>query len=185
MNTATSVLRNDHEAILRMLDATEEVARQLQKGVSVAPDTLTDLQEFFQIFADRCHHGKEEDLLFPFLESRGIPRNGGPIGMMLQEHDMGRRFIGQMVAASGEYAAGTKGAGERWSVAAREYSSVLRAHIDKENNILFVMAERILSDSDQAKLAEAFEKIEIAKVGPGTHARLHASMERLTAAILS
>ena len=60
MDTATGVLRKEHDAILRMLDVTEEVARQLDRGARVAPETLAGLLEFFRLFADRCHHGKEE-----------------------------------------------------------------------------------------------------------------------------
>jgi len=68
MTTATQILRNEHDAILSMLDATEEAARQLGAGEAVEPRVLDGLLEFFRLFADRCHHGKEEDLLFPKLE---------------------------------------------------------------------------------------------------------------------
>ena len=67
MPIATSVLRKEHDAILKMLDATEQAARRIESGQTVAPETLQGLLEFFQLFADQCHHGKEEDLLFPLL----------------------------------------------------------------------------------------------------------------------
>jgi len=184
MFAATQVLRTEHDAILRMLDAAEQVAGQLERGESVSVATLDSLIEFFRLFADRCHHGKEEDLLFPLLEQKGIPREGGPIGVMLHEHVQGRALIKQMVEAAAAYAKGVQGEGLRWAQAARGYADLLRAHIDKENNILFMMAERILTPSEQTSLAESFEKVEIEKLGPGTHERLHAMMEKLLAEVL-
>jgi len=183
--SATAVLRKEHEAILKMLEATEQVAGQLQRSARVSPDTLKGLLEFFQLFADRCHHGKEEDLLFPLLEEKGLPRDGGPIGVMLHEHTVGRSLIRDMAEATNAYAQGEEGAGLRWAEAALGYASLLRSHIHKENNILFVMAERFLSDAEQAELAEGFEKIEIEKMGAGTHERLHAQMAKIIGEVLA
>jgi hemerythrin-like domain-containing protein len=141
------------------------------------------LIEFFQLFADRCHHGKEEDLLFPLLEKKGMPRAGGPLAVMLHEHTLGRSFVRQMAQAAQDFAAGVSGAGRRWAEAAREYGGVLRAHIQKENDILFVMAERMLSEEEQAGLSEAFEQVEVEKMGAGTHERLHGVMAQILAEV--
>jgi hemerythrin-like domain-containing protein len=176
---ATEILRKEHDAILKMLDALDQTSVQLLSGASVQSSTLQDLLEFFQLFADRCHHGKEEDLLFPLLERRGIPRERGPIGVMLSEHDQGRELIQQMKAAAAEYEKEPQAAGKRWSEAARIYSQLLREHIMKENNVLFRIAEQILSPEEQTSLAADFEKAEIEKMGAGTHERLHARMGQL------
>jgi hemerythrin-like domain-containing protein len=176
---ATAILRQEHEAILKMLDGLDDTARQLRSGSAVPLATLSGLQEFFQLFADRCHHGKEEELLFPLLEQRGIPRGGGPLGVMLFEHDRGRELVREMVAAAAEYHGGSGPGGERWAQAAQQYSTLLREHILKENNILFRMAERLLTPQEQDLLGVAFEKSEIEKMGAGTHERFHAHMEQL------
>jgi hemerythrin-like domain-containing protein len=182
MHSATQTLRKEHEVILRMIDATEQTARQLEQGELVPAEVLENLQEFFQLFADRCHHGKEEDLLFPLLEQKGMPRIGGPVGVMLMEHEEGRRLIRAMGNAAQAYAAGDTAAGrEPWAEAARAYATLLRQHIMKENEVLFVMAERLLSEDEQRQLSEAFEQLEDKKMGVGTHERLHAKMEKLLA----
>ncbi len=181
MATATQILRHEHEAILKMLGAGEEVARRLEQGEQVEQETLDGLLEFFQLFADRCHHGKEEDLLFPLLEKKGFRREGGPVGVMLSEHERGRSLIRQMSEAAKAYKAGERSAGKQWAAAAAGYAVLLRAHIDKENNVLFVMAERALTSAEQTDLAEKFEKLEIEKMGAGTHERLHAMMDALLA----
>lgn len=99
---ATDILRKEHDVILKMLDATDAVGRRLILGEQVSPDTLNGLLEFFRLFADRCHHGKEEDFLFPLLEREGIPR-GGPIGVMLSVHGRGRELIHEMELASSQF----------------------------------------------------------------------------------
>lgn len=180
MPAATSILRQEHDAILRMLDATEEAARMLDRGEQVAPETLRELLEFFRVFADRCHHGKEEDLLFPLLERKGLPRTGGPIGVMLVEHEQGRALIRQMGEAGEAYARGVAEAAPQWATAARGYTALLRQHIDKENNVLFQVADSLLSEAEQGELVAAFEKVETDKIGAGTHERLHALMDRVT-----
>jgi hemerythrin-like domain-containing protein len=185
MNQATDVLRQEHDAILRMLETTEETTRQLAAGTRVEPRVLDGLLEFFRLFADRCHHGKEEDLLFPLLEKKGLPRYGGPIGVMLVEHDQGRALVQQMAAAAEDYKAGRADAASRWAIAARGYVPLLRQHIAKENDVLFVMAERLLSADEQAQLAAEFERVEQEKLGAGTHARLHALMEELSQLVLA
>jgi hemerythrin-like domain-containing protein len=181
MNKATGTLRREHEAILRMLDATEDVARRFRRGETVPVHILKGLREFFQLFADRCHHGKEEDLLFPMLESKGMPRAGGPVGVMLQEHTLGRTLVGQMSEATDRFEAGEPAAGQRWAEAASGYANLLRLHIQKENNVLFVMAEQLLTDAEQNALAEAFDQVETDKLGAGTHERLHALMDQMLA----
>jgi hemerythrin-like domain-containing protein len=174
---AIQTLRQEHEVILKMLDVAENVASRLEQNAPVPSDRLRDVVEFLQVFADRCHHSKEEDVLFPALEAKGLPRNGGPIGVMLFEHQLGRSSIRQMADALSSYNNQPGEAGARWAAAAREYATLLRAHIQKENNILFVMAERLLSESEQDQLSQAFEKIETEKFGPGTHERLHSMVD--------
>jgi hemerythrin-like domain-containing protein len=183
-NSATETLRREHEAILSMLGAAEKAAERLGNGDEVPPGILNGILEFFQMFADRCHHGKEEDLLFPLLEKKGLPRQGGPIGVMLHEHTIGRGLIREMAAAGKALESGDSSAGVLWARAALQYSGLLSAHIQKENDILFVMAERLLTDAEQAQLSEAFEAVENDKMGPGTHERLHAKMTEIQGELL-
>ena len=80
MDTATAVLRKEHEAILKMLAVTEEVARRLEGRERIAPETLANLIQFFRLFADKCYHGKEEDLLFPNWRRKGCLARAAPSG---------------------------------------------------------------------------------------------------------
>ena len=171
---ATQVLRDEHEGILAMLAVVETAAKRLQSGKAIPSDLMTNAVGFFRNFADQCHHGKEEDALFPALERHGIPKQGGPIGVMLAEHDQGRAFIRTMSDAADKYARGDKTAAPALAQNMLGYVNLLRQHIAKENNVLFPMADQVLADAEQDKLYEAFEHIETTRTGPGEHERYHA-----------
>lgn len=171
--TATGQLKEEHEGILLMLNILEKVSSRLESRERVDQDHPEKIVEFFRIFADKCHHGKEEDLLFPEMEKAGVPKERGPIGVMLTEHDQGRGHVRGMAEAALRLKAGDLGAGPEFSGHARKYIALLRQHIEKENNILFPMGDRVLSPKKQDELLEAFEKLEKEKIGEGTHEVFH------------
>ncbi len=158
-NTPTTVLREEHQVILKVLDALEQL---LNKGSAVGSqdvETLAKYASFFRLFADACHHGKEEDLLFPELEARGIPREGGPIGVMLAEHEQGRAFVRQMHDALPKARSGEAAAVDAMVAAGRAFIDLLRQHIEKENNILFMMADRVVDESSCARLCGEYAHV--------------------------
>lgn len=175
---ATEQLRAEHDGITIMLDILERICEQMASGRPANLDHLDRIIEFLSVFADKCHHGKEEDILFPALEKSGIPKEGGPIGVMLSEHDRGREEIRSMRKALEELRGG-RDANKDFIRAATGYVGLLRNHIAKENNVLFVMAERNLSGFDQARLFEAFETMERDKIGEGRHEAFHFLLDEL------
>jgi len=68
----------------------------LKEQREVEINDLKEMVNFFKLFADKCHHGKEEGMLFPEMEKVGITKENGPIGQMLLEHVEGRKYISQM-----------------------------------------------------------------------------------------
>ena len=177
--SATSELRTEHRAIERMLAVLEAAARQLEQGQRVRPEMLRQVVDFVRNFADRCHHAKEEENLFPRMEARGVPRQGGPIGVMLFEHEQGRAYVGAIAGAIDAYESGGQSAAPTIAENARGYVDLLRQHIMKEENVLFPMADRVLSPGDQAELDRRFEQIETERMGPGVHERYHRLLDEL------
>lgn len=180
----TEELVNEHNGIKRMLRILEEVARRLEAGEQVAVADLEAMVDFVRTFADRCHHGKEEDLLFVAMEEAGIARQGGPIGVMLHEHTLGRGYVRGMAEGIAAYQAGNTSAAAQIAENGRGYVALLTQHIHKEDNILYPMADRILTAAKQAELLEGFEQIERERVGPGKHEAYHVLLDTLEAAYL-
>jgi hemerythrin-like domain-containing protein len=173
---ATEQLMQEHEGIMLMLNIMRKVADKIDKTQELNKEHTQKILEFLKIFADKCHHGKEEDILFPVLESKGIPRDKGPIGVMLYEHKVGRGFIKDMSEDFDKYKTGDKTALTKISNSMRSY---INGHIHKENNILFPMGDRVLSDQLQSELLEKFEKLEVEKIGIGKHEEFHALLKKL------
>lgn len=175
----TGQLKEEHKAIKLMLRIAEKVNEKLEAGEEVNPEHLEQIVEFIRVFADKCHHGKEEDLLFVAMEEAGIPKDGGPIGVMLAEHDMGRGYVRGLSEAVARYKAGDRGVSPAIIENARNYVGLLSQHIDKEDNILYPMADMHLSEDQQEELLEGFEKVERERIGPGKHAELHKLLDHL------
>src|SRR3990170_7408867 len=93
MPEVTQILTEEHQGIKRVLALIEKAQERAAKGLPVSGDFLPEILDFIKTFADTCHHGKEEGVLFPLLEKRGIPKENGPIQMMLYDHDLGRDFV--------------------------------------------------------------------------------------------
>lgn len=152
---ATQVLRREHDLIERVLGLLADTCDRLDRGERVPEEFFSWVVEFIRDFADGSHHHKEEEVLFPLLESRGIPREGGPIGCMLHEHELGRDCVRRMrEALLGPMQI------PQFVAAARDYVVLLHQHIFKENNVLFAMAERCLSTDDDLAAAARYQTME-------------------------
>lgn len=167
----TRILRDEHDVILQGLTLLESCSERLRTRESVSPDTLDSLIEFFRLFADRTHHGKEEALLFPAMIEKGFSAESGPIHCMLSEHEQNRALTKRMMQASAEYRAGDQAAALRFAEATDEYIQMLREHIDKENFVLFNMAEQVLS-AEEPELLAKFHDVDRNQIGEGEIARL-------------
>jgi hemerythrin-like domain-containing protein len=166
---ATDVLMAEHRVIEQVLNCLGKMADRCLLHGDLDFASARQALDFFQHFADRCHHGKEEERLFPLLEARGLSRERGPTGVMLREHDLGRRQIQAMLAAVDEAAQGDSDAVQRFGVHAGAYVRLLREHISKEDHCLFPMANQVLTPQDQHSLEDAFQEVESKKMGSGTH----------------
>ena len=166
--TPTQVLMAEHELILEALDAVEKKVAAIRAGTAPDRTYFEKVVAFLREFADKCHHGKEENLLFKRMTERGFPVQSGPIAVMLSEHEAGRAYIRGI--AEGAAKLGTDPAAANQIVEnARGYIDLLRAHIGKENNVLFPMADRALTPEDQAHLAKEFDRFEAEETGAGVH----------------
>jgi hemerythrin-like domain-containing protein len=174
MNKASEDLMHEHEAILMVLNVIERMVENIRKNEEVDVKDIEDIIDFLRVFADKCHHGKEEGYFFPALEKVGIPNEGGPIGVMLSEHQQGRNFIKKMQESTANHTINKNA----FADAAISYVKLLRNHIAKENNILFPMGDARLSESDQKRLLNDFENHEEKVIGEGKHEELHALLER-------
>lgn len=167
-------LTHEHDAILLALRILANMCQTLEAQGHVGVDELASFVEFFKEFVDRCHHGKEEGFLFPALSNADAPEAKPALEALLKEHHQGREGLSAMSAAlhpALDMAA--------FIQASRGYSALLVAHIEKENKVLFPLADRALSPTQLDALYEAFERHEQLVMGPGRHEALHALLKAL------
>lgn len=173
-------LKTEHEGILLMLDVLERMSERIVAGKSVPTDHLKQVLDFLQVFADNCHHGKEERLLFSAMEAAGVPKEGGPLAVMLSEHGRGRLFIGEMKDLVSSYEKGDSGALLVFTTPALQYVDLLRSHIWKENSVLFPLAEKAVPADKLKLIGEQFDRFEKEEIGQGTHEAFYEMIDKLS-----
>lgn len=168
----TEVLWDEHRVIERVLDCLEKLADRCRAEGQLDGAAARDAVTFFRGFADRCHHGKEEALLFPLMEQRGFSPDSGPTAVMRREHVQGRELVGDMAGAIDGAAAGDAATCGSFLRAARGFLDLLRQHIRKEDQILFPMAEQALTAPDKERLKDDFARADREEFGEAERQRL-------------
>jgi hemerythrin-like domain-containing protein len=182
---ATDILMEEHKVILRVIGSLETEAGKLAAGQNVRPGFFLDASDFIKGFADGCHHKKEEGVLFQAMVDAGLPKQAGPIAVMLAEHEQGRAFTRGMREAAGRLGAGDAAARGEVVRNALGYAALLRQHIEKENGILFPMADQVIPAAQHAQVTAGFEHVEHEETGAGVHEKylgLAEALEREAAA---
>ena len=182
---ATDTLRTEHRAVSLMLEIMEAVSVRINSGQSVQRQDLDNMTDFLRVFVDRCHHAKEEEILFPILEEAGIPKTGGPIGVMLAEHEQGREYTRNISRNLINFEAADNSRAMELSNNMKAYIELLDEHILKENDVLFQMADKVLTEEVQEKLYDRFEELEEEVIGLGKHEELHKMLEKMSAVYLT
>jgi len=176
---ATEQLKKEHGAVKLMLRILDRICRRLEAGEEADPDHLDELVEFFRVFVDKCHHAKEENMLFVAMKESVDPSDGDRIGALIKDHVSGRNYIRGLSQAIVDYRAGNPSAAARIIQNARHYITLLIQHIDIEDNVLYPIADQRLSDEKQRELFKDFDRLEGEEIGNGRHEEFHRSIDRL------
>jgi hemerythrin-like domain-containing protein len=167
----------EHSAINGVLDYLGQAVDALEQGRAVDSGFFRDIEEFFTLFVGRCHHGKEEQLLFPAVQ--GTPEMVRETEHLEAEHAQGTALADAYCEAVEGYAGRGLDAAAPLIAASRAYSAMLREHIARENAVLLPWAERTLEAAAQHDLVRAFDRYEAEVMGAGTHERLHRMIDTL------
>jgi hemerythrin-like domain-containing protein len=173
------MLLAEHRNIEKVIDAILVVKSNLVSGEAVEPQTLRDMVEFMRLYADKCHHGKEEAILFPLLVEKGVPAQGGPIQVLTHEHELCRKAVGEFATVVEAYAKSSNESTEELISKLCALTALYPNHIWKEDNVLFPMSEEIFDVTEKGELLKSFEKVD-QEQGEATHKRLVAIAEDLS-----
>lgn len=149
--SVTEQLKNEHQLILKYISLMEQYANHTDSSLLL--DNAKRFIAFIHDFADNFHHAKEEDVLFRYLALPNVLSHCNPIPQMLFEHNKARELVNVM-----ENALAANNPNDL-IIAMRQYASLLKEHIFKEDNILYPMAERGLPDSVKTTLLSEYAEI--------------------------
>ncbi len=178
MQTWTEILMTDHETTEKVFAAVE---RALAGPTPPSTTVVADALDYFTGYVERCHNRKEEDHLFPLAAERGVPLEGGPLAVMLADHRRSEEALAAFREAAGWYIAGRNDVLPTLTQAFEAYSSALKEHYWKENDILFPMVRGVLQDGDAQRVLDGITKVEAA-AGPDARSRYYALAAQIVAA---
>jgi hemerythrin-like domain-containing protein len=158
--TATQVMEAEHRNIETVVKALGDIVVAIEKGQRADAALLETAVQFFRVYADKLHHGKEEALFFPMLVKRGVPPQGCPIGGLNHEHEKGRALVRALAEQALAYGQGKPGVKDILIQTLRGLVDLYQNHIWKEDAMVFPMADKILTEADQNELNEKFAEVD-------------------------
>jgi len=170
-----ALLIKDHETTEKVFDAVRQAFEQPEPPPQ---EMVADLISYLVDYVDGCHNKKEEGGLFPLCEQRGIPRHGGPLGVMLEEHERSRALLEELRPLAEKYVAGESAVLNDLRRTFAAYSDLLKNHFWKETDILYPMARRLFSATDDATVLAGITAAESA-LGTDTRKRYYGVAERI------
>ena len=174
-----TILMNEHRLIENVLGSLETCSLEIESGLAFERVFARDYAAFLRGFADAWHHGKEEDILFRRMVERGFSAESGPVAVMLHEHREGRALVGTIYGVgegTGDVSPAERAA---FLTGAQGFIPLLRQHIQKEDNILYPMSERVLTPAEFETMLADFAAFEARAGADGTRDRLEALAGRL------
>jgi hemerythrin-like domain-containing protein len=160
----------EHEMIERAMAALKSNLEKIDEAVK-APLQMQRAIDFLLEFGDKMHNTKEERFLFPLMGQKGLPVEGGPLGVMLMEHDAERKLLGRMIAELPNLAEATAAARQKFAAEGFEYLTIRAEHIWKENDVLYPMGRKVISEEENVTLLKEFKTLD--KQTYGDTARQH------------
>ncbi|MFB6290941.1 MAG: hemerythrin domain-containing protein [Candidatus Bipolaricaulia bacterium] len=175
----TTEQEEEHRVVEEALTILKGVGRKFDRDEDVNPEIIEKVLDFLRTFADKCHHGKEEDLLFAALEMKGVSRTASPLSTLIREHEIARRYIQNIDRSLQDYKNGDGTARKDILQNINAYIELLEQHIQKEDELLYPMAEEKLGDEQKNELLDAYDRVEREIVGEGVHEKYHHMIEDL------
>lgn len=154
------MLTLEHKYILKVVHALGAIEEDLERGDPVDAELMQGIVRFMREFADECHHAKEEAVLFPAMEDKGVPKTGCPLAALRAEHEKGRKLVTSLKKAADAYAAGNPAAANDMRIAIGGIRHLYPNHIWKEDEMVFPMVQRLFTQDELVNLKAGFDKAE-------------------------
>ncbi len=152
----------EHRLIERLIALMQRELTRIKDNIAVEPEFafvdpvfLDTAVDFIRTYADRCHHGKEEDILFAELAKKDLsPEHRQAMAELVEDHAWARRTTASLVEAKNDYLLEKAGALDDLLLHLEELVVFYPRHIEKEDKLFFLPCMQYFSESEKAKLLE-------------------------------
>lgn len=150
------LLMIEHRLIERMISILKEASEEAEEAQKIDPWLVRSGINFIRFYADRTHHGKEEDILFRDLEDKDTDKKHSEImSELIEEHKWGREKVGQLEDALEKYRSGNKDAFGKIIEIIKALTDFYPKHIEKEDKHFFMEVMEYFSENEQESMLEA------------------------------
>lgn len=171
MEKASQDLTLEHNMIIVMLNILERVCSSIKSRKKTDLDDLQQIVDLIRVFNGRFHNGKEESCFYPALQQAWIKKEDDIIASIILEHERARELVQQMQkAVSCNFIATHK-----FISSSKAFIDLQRHNIERENTILFPLADSMLSHEKQQEIKMNFRIFEEAVISKGKYDQLHNS----------
>ncbi len=148
-------LMKEHRTIERMIEVIRKKINDYYESKKIDPDFVDEAVDFIRTYADRLHHGKEEDILFKKLEEKELSDEHQKImDELMEEHRWGRETVKKLTEANRRYRHGDEEASESIAENLHELANFYPGHIEKEDKHFFIPVMEYLSDEEKSKMID-------------------------------
>lgn len=155
-----ALLMIEHRQIERMMPVLREEARRARAG-EVDAGRIDALVDFIRTYADRCHHGKEEDILFVAMQGKPLPpETQSTMGRLIEDHKVSRENVRTVVEANRRYRLGEAGALADMASALERLANLYPDHIAVEDKAFFIPSMELFSKEEQARMLAQFQNFD-------------------------
>jgi hemerythrin-like domain-containing protein len=155
------LLMIEHRLIERMILQIDKEVKRIEKDGVVNQSFIDTAVEFIRTYADRTHHGKEEEILFRDLFKKKLSdRDAIVMNELVQEHKVGRNTTAELVKSAAAYQTGDKAALPLITRNLRTFVAFYPKHIEKEDKVFFPSSMAYFSDSEQRTMLDEFREFD-------------------------
>lgn len=151
-------LEQEHEVIQKIFAAMSVITNRIEQTRPADWTLVSNVGEFLREYADRFHHAKEEQSLFPVLENSGVPASGCPLAALRHEHEVGRGLVSELKNIN--MPAGDDAFRREQTISVLR--KLVRLYVErmwKEDYLLIPMSDKLLSQGDDDTLVREFENV--------------------------
>ena len=158
---ASLVLSDEHRLIERMIAVFARVLRQIERNREVDPYFVDTAFDFICMYADRAHHGTEEEIYFKALECKNMSaEHRSMMNELIHEHSLGRKFTAALVEANKRYRSGDKTALAIISNTLSTLVAYYPKHIEKEDKLFFPAVQHYFTQEEHQDLLDAYTRFD-------------------------